>query len=68
MKQQISAYNGPRKLHEVEMHYGVSAVFLLPYRLVLKADWRLGKLENQFNVLERDKDLTNWSFSLRYGF
>ena len=50
------------------MHYGVSAVFLLPYRLVLKADWRLGKLENQFNVLERDKDLTNWSFSLRYGF
>ena len=68
LKQQISAYNGPRKLHEVEMHYGVSAVFLLPYRLVLKADWRLGKLENQFNVLERDKDLTNWSFSLRYGF
>jgi hypothetical protein len=68
LRQQTSAFNGPRKLHEVEMHYGVSAVFLLPLNLVLQADYRLGKLENQFNVLERDRELTNWSFTLRYGF
>jgi hypothetical protein len=68
LRQQTSAFNGPRKLHEVEMHYGLTAVVLLPYRLTLKADWRLGKIENQYNVLERDVELNNWSVSLRYGF
>jgi hypothetical protein len=61
------AWNTLRKLHEVEIHYGLNALVFLPYNLELQLDYRLGKYENRHNIMEYDVNNTNLSVTVRYA-
>lgn len=64
---QLSIWNTIRKLHEVEMHYGLYLLAFLPYNLELQADFRFSSIENQYNIIDRDVKNRNMMFTLRYN-
>lgn len=61
------AWNTLRKLHEVEISYGVQALLFLPYNMELQLEYRLGSYENRHNIMNYDVKNTNLSATVRYA-
>lgn len=64
---QPSVWNTLRKLHEVEISYGLQALVFLPMNLELQLEYRLGSYENRHNIMDYDVNNTNLSVTVRYA-
>lgn len=54
--------------HEIEIRYGFDLLLFLPYDFELEAGYRIGKVENRYNLRGVDIDNYQYSFTLRYNF
>lgn len=53
--------------HEIEIRYGFDLLLFLPYNFELQAGYKIGKIENRFNLRGVDINNYQYSFTLRYN-